>query len=184
MNIIHDIAWGLDYLHSKGLMHRDIKPQNILISKNRRMKLCDLEVIKELNDPDQTKRVGTNGYIAPEFNEHSQKYTEKIDIWSLGISILQLYSKKKISEVNDSKDEILQKIKEKDENLFNLLDLCLKKKPEERISSEQIISFIEKIWLDNPSKENKYVANSLKSNDKTRLFSGKNTDKLTLFRVL
>ena len=54
LRMIQDITSGLCYLISKGLMHRDIKPHNILISEEGRMKLCDFEFLKEIGHSKHT----------------------------------------------------------------------------------------------------------------------------------
>ena len=90
LRIIQDITSGLYYLLSKGLVHRDIKPHNILKSKEGRMKLCDFEFLKEIDQTTHTTLVGHHGYMTPEFDFKNGKYTEKIDIWSLGMTLLQL----------------------------------------------------------------------------------------------
>ena len=55
IKIIIDLCKGLEYLHKKGLMHRDVKPQNILISEDGNVKLCDLEVVTEIDRSNPTK---------------------------------------------------------------------------------------------------------------------------------
>ena len=142
LRIAQDITSGLCYLNSIGLIHRDIKPHNILISKGRRMKLCDLEFLKEIDHSKHTTLVGHRGYMAPEFNWQDGKYTEKIDIWSFGMTILQLYIGHSIDNINSSKMEYMEQLKSFDIFLSGMVDKCLIENPDKRISALKLNNMI------------------------------------------
>ncbi|KAI0806357.1 kinase-like domain-containing protein [Xylaria sp. FL0064] len=90
---LQNLAWILSdtlaYLHDKGIIHRDLKPSNIMVSARRpiRVKLVDFGLA---TDTEQSVRTfaGTPAYFAPEFA--SRRYTNKVDIWSLGVIIMEL----------------------------------------------------------------------------------------------
>jgi len=124
-------------------MHRDVKTQNILISEDGSVKLCDLEVVTETDRSNPTKSVGTNGYMAPELNDSNVKYSEKIDMWSLGIVILQIFSKFGVAKIQIEKTKILVDLKDFDEFLHKICLRCLETDPEKRISAEELINYIE-----------------------------------------
>lgn len=83
------ILQGLAYLHSKRTIHRDIKPSNILLTKEGVVRLCDFGVSGELIDSLANTFTGTSFYMAPE-RISGHKYTIRSDVWSTGITILEL----------------------------------------------------------------------------------------------
>jgi len=86
--IAKDVASGISYLHSISIIHRDIKPENILMDYSGCCKISDFGISSS-----GTKRrstiIGSLGYISPEII-FSTSYNEKIDIWSFGISIIEI----------------------------------------------------------------------------------------------
>ncbi|KAK7746418.1 MAP kinase kinase (MEK) [Cytospora paraplurivora] len=81
---------GLTYLYSKHhIMHRDIKPSNILVNSRGHIKLCDFGVSGELINSVADTFVGTSTYMAPE-RIQGEKYTVKSDVWSFGLSVMEL----------------------------------------------------------------------------------------------
>ncbi|PKS05747.1 hypothetical protein jhhlp_007576 [Lomentospora prolificans] len=81
---------GLTYLYTKHhIMHRDIKPSNILVNSRGGIKLCDFGVSGELINSIADTFVGTSTYMAPE-RIQGEKYTVKSDVWSFGLSIMEL----------------------------------------------------------------------------------------------
>ncbi|CAA7261678.1 unnamed protein product [Cyclocybe aegerita] len=83
------VLQGLAYLHSKKTIHRDIKPSNILLSREGVVKLCDFGVSGELVNSLAGTFTGTSFYMAPE-RICGHEYTIRSDVWSTGISLLEL----------------------------------------------------------------------------------------------
>ncbi|KAK7041455.1 serine/threonine protein kinase, AGC [Paramarasmius palmivorus] len=93
------IASGLEYLHSKGILHRDLKGDNIFINYEGTCKISDFSISKRVSntldiDADvNTAMQGTIFWMAPEVvNSGSQSYDYKADIWSLGCVVLEMAS--------------------------------------------------------------------------------------------
>ena len=81
---------AMDYLASSNKVHRDIKPANIMLRGNGKIKLGDLGITKELRaDGTLRDRIGSVLYLAPEIARDTP-YNAKVDVWSLGITAVEL----------------------------------------------------------------------------------------------
>ena len=102
---------GLLYLHTLGVCHRDLKPQNMLV-KNRRLVICDFGSAKILKPGEQNiSYICSRCYRAPELIFESTNYTSKIDMWSLGCIFLEVLNGRPLFIADSSLNHILEVIK-------------------------------------------------------------------------
>ena len=90
--ISQQLVRSLNYLHTNRIIHRDMKPQNILICTNGTVKLCDFGFARAMssNTIVLTSIKGTPLYMAPELVQE-QPYNHTVDLWSLGVIIYELF---------------------------------------------------------------------------------------------
>ncbi|CAN6439684.1 unnamed protein product [Victoria cruziana] len=87
-----DLARGLSYLHSRKIVHRDVKTENMLLDRTRTLKIADFGVarVEAQNPKDMTGETGTLGYMAPEVL-NGQPYNRRCDVYSFGICLWEIY---------------------------------------------------------------------------------------------
>lgn len=93
LNIAEQILRALEHAHSKGVIHRDIKPQNIMLLKNGLIKVADFGIAK-LPDADTftvtDQAIGTVNYISPEQALNEEAIDERSDLYSVGVLMYEL----------------------------------------------------------------------------------------------
>jgi serine/threonine protein kinase len=103
-SIARKILSGLDYLHDKGFIHRDLKPGNIMIGfKTQQVKLIDLGLAYSEGYVDSLLVAGTPKYMAPEMSGSKSTFNKTTDIYSFGLILLEMFTKsvdpKKIDKI-------------------------------------------------------------------------------------
>lgn len=95
---LFQLLQGLKYLHSVNILHRDLKPGNLLVNANCDLKICDFGLARTNNSKGQfmTEYVVTRWYRAPELLLSCDNYDTSIDIWSVGCIFAELLGRKPI----------------------------------------------------------------------------------------
>lgn len=139
------VSWGvklcdvLTYLHDKGIVYRDMKPANIMLSPDGNIKLIDFGIAREYkeNASEDTTALGTEGYAAPEQYEGKGQTDARTDVYGMGITLFQL-----LTGVNPSSyQENIFSIRLQNPNLSSGLDKiilkCTNKDPKKRYQSTE-----------------------------------------------
>ena len=90
LRIGHAIASALDYANSKGVIHRDVKPSNILLSKDGRVVLSDFGLALDMQQGSSGEAFGTPHYISPEQASRSTDAVPQSDLYSFGVMLYEM----------------------------------------------------------------------------------------------
>jgi len=145
------VVRGLCYLWNMKIMHRDVKPSNILVNSSGDVKLCDFGVSVQLVNSIAKSYVGTSVYMAPE-RLLGNEYTIRSDVWSLGLSLMEMaLGRFPYFDANSSGQRpvaVLESIVNHDPptldaaeftaELREFLSLCLHKMPEKRPTFDEL----------------------------------------------
>ncbi len=100
------VAEALDYVHFSKLLHRDVKPANVMVSRDGEVKLMDFGIAKDQTAADLTKvgmLVGSPSYLAPEVLA-GELADSKSDVWALGVTLYELASGEKPFKGTDAEE--------------------------------------------------------------------------------
>ncbi|KAJ0408004.1 hypothetical protein P43SY_000208 [Pythium insidiosum] len=155
---VRDILHGLEYLHGRGICHRDLKPDNVLLNAAGRCHLCDfgcalsspVDARGDVAQLSVTDTTGTYQFLAPECCSGEPYDPFKVDIWAVGVMLFVFLFGKLPFQSDGTKelfDEITRcelvlptEIREIDETCRDLLWRLLAKAPGERITLAQALS--------------------------------------------
>jgi eukaryotic-like serine/threonine-protein kinase len=90
LKIVGQIASALDYAHSQGVIHRDVKPGNIMVTAQGRAYLTDFGLVRDMAIPTLGEIFGSPQYISPEQAINSAKAVPQSDLYSLGVVIYEI----------------------------------------------------------------------------------------------
>uniref|UniRef100_A0AAX7UP34 non-specific serine/threonine protein kinase n=1 Tax=Astatotilapia calliptera TaxID=8154 RepID=A0AAX7UP34_ASTCA len=141
---------ALSYLHTQGVIHRDIKSDSILLTSDGRIKLSDFgfcaQVSKEV--PKRKSLVGTPYWMAPEVISRLPYGTE-VDIWSLGIMVIEMvdgeppyFNEPPLQAMRRIRDNLPPRLKESHKVstvLRSFLDLMLVREPSQRATAQELL---------------------------------------------
>ncbi|KAG0051433.1 Cyclin-dependent kinase 3 [Gryganskiella cystojenkinii] len=105
---LYQLIKGVEFCHSRRILHRDLKPQNLLIDEHRNLKLADFGLARAFGIPMRTytHEVITLWYRAPEILMGSRHYSTAVDMWSVGCIFYEMITKKPLFPGDSEIDEL------------------------------------------------------------------------------
>lgn len=161
---IFQIAEGMKYVHSKNIIHLDLKPGNILVTKDGNVKICDFGIAKLFSPEEMTSisgELGTAFYMAPEVLNH-EKINEKVDVYSFGVLMFFVLNNGQVPGLKILQGKKLDFPPKFTNFAKNLIEACLSQIPDERPSFSNICSQL---------KENNFELVSIDESEKLLLQS-------------
>jgi len=146
-------ARALAFAHAQGIVHRDVKPQNVLLSQDGRAKVTDFGIARSIEAVGSTETgtvLGTSYYIAPE-QARGERVDAKTDVYSLGVVLFELLTGEvpytgenfvtvALQHVNAPVPSVLERRPDCPLRLASLVEACLDKDSAERPSMDGVVS--------------------------------------------
>ncbi|XP_027537409.1 interferon-induced, double-stranded RNA-activated protein kinase [Neopelma chrysocephalum] len=151
------IMKGVEYIHSEKLIHRDLKPPNIFISHDDKIKIGDFGLVTSMAYETLTENIGTKSYMAPE--QFGDRYGKEVDIYALGLIWFEILS----AFTNHEKNEVWPSVRQGHfpgsfTNQFPLKASIIKKMlsrdPFKRPSATQILDLVKSLDKEKSLKNN------------------------------
>lgn len=152
--VLIDFAEALEVVHDRGFMHLDVKPENVLLTRNASLRLIDFDLARPIPNPARKldKNPGTPHYMAPE-QLAREPVDHRADIWAFGVSAYELLTFKKPFPGDDA-DAVFRGQRDRSEfipphklnpdippALEKIVLRCLEQDPEQRHPSMSVLAY-------------------------------------------
>eukprot|EP00005_Dracoamoeba_jomungandri_P005534 CAMPEP_0174260794 /NCGR_PEP_ID=MMETSP0439-20130205/10559_1 /TAXON_ID=0 /ORGANISM="Stereomyxa ramosa, Strain Chinc5" /LENGTH=291 /DNA_ID=CAMNT_0015345123 /DNA_START=47 /DNA_END=922 /DNA_ORIENTATION=- len=152
VGILRDVALAMNYLHARGIVHRDLKSHNLLVAQDYRIKVCDFGLARTTPENDQQKQVmtivGTHEWMAPEV-AMGEAYDSTCDVFSFGMVIFEVVTRskpptRKLKDAYAFIESDFEALIPKDcpPKLWELLCNCCKTEATERPTFKEIVNVL------------------------------------------
>jgi len=146
--VAREVLRALAFLHSENLVHRDLKSGNIMLSTQGEIKIIDFGLCVDISNGMKTSMVGSPFWMPPEMIQR-KPYDHKVDLWSLGICLMELangnppHAKSSIKAMftvgTEGYPQPFEKPKLWSDEFKEFLSLCLQMDPQNRPSSAELL---------------------------------------------
>lgn len=162
LDFSEQILLALEHAHSKGVIHRDIKPQNIMLLQNKKIKVTDFGIAKLPNAETVTmtdKAIGTVYYISPE-QASGKSIDQRSDIYSLGVMMYEMATGKlpftaespvsvALMQVTNQPQRPHEIMPDIPHGLEQIITAAMKKNPDNRFqSASQMLKYVQQLKAD------------------------------------
>ncbi|MCA9671642.1 MAG: serine/threonine-protein kinase PknK [Myxococcales bacterium] len=151
LTTLRPVVDALAHAHQRALIHRDVKPENVFLPEDGRVRVLDFGLAKRLDrDTSPHQRagvVGTVGYIAPEQWRRGATITPAVDVWALGVMLFELVVGRRPSPERMHSSALLADLAREvgalDERFERLVVACLAEEPGARPSARELLASID-----------------------------------------
>jgi serine/threonine-protein kinase ULK4 len=135
------------YIHSRRIIHSDLKPSNILINDKEHVWICDFGASRSVDDPTSRNETGTVHYAAPEQYDEGSVCTTKCDVFTFGLVMYEMLVGVPVFHPSESPFAVIRRLRDRDlpvlpsghgELMKSLLVQCWKEDPTDRPSFGEI----------------------------------------------
>ena len=162
-----EVGRALAFAHAQGLVHRDVKPQNVLLNDEGRAKVTDFGIVRSLDAVGHTETgtvLGTSHYIAPE-QARGERVDAQTDVYSFGVVLYELLTGEvpypgdnflsvAMKHVNDPVPSVLDARPDTPLRLATLIERSLAKQPAERPASmDEVVAELEAVRVELDAKD-------------------------------
>lgn len=147
LTIARQIASGMRRIHEHGMIHRDIRPDNVLISQGYNAKISDMGIARAMDPDGKHTRIGCRQFMPPEFYT---KYNQKLDIFTYGLTINQLFTELEHNFESTPTGPLISLKKLSPVFYHDIIKKCLHYEPAHRptaIQIEKLLEFYEQAFM-------------------------------------
>jgi len=170
VKIAIDVAYAMNYLHSKNMIHRDLKSQNLLVCEDWKIKVCDFGFARKAEaKADYLTMCGTDEWMAPEVGL-GEKYDTRADVFSYGMVLCELVTRRKPPKrapgrayAFDVKELKSRAPQDTPQEMMDLIISCAQFYPEKRPTFKEILRVLKMLQV-KFKKSEKPMVNSAPGN--------------------